>query len=544
MSASRIVFGGRARNRLLRGIDIAGRAVGVTFGPLGRNVLLDRDYGGRISKDGVAVARMMEFDDPFVNIGAALLRGAAVKVSDEVGDGTTTTAVLCNAMVRDGVRAVAAGLNPMDLRRGIDIAVSRVVETLGARARRIGTRGEIENVARIAANGDAKIARIVAEALESAGSEGAITVEAGHGLETTMTVAQGFEFKQGYVSHHFMTDRTTGVCELEDPLILVSQDKLSDFQPLMQLFDDVYENGRPFLVIADSIEGDVLSMLVVNKENGALQAAAVKGPAFGERRNALLGDIAAVTGATVLAEELGLAPANAGIEHLGQARRVSVTAGKTCIVDGAGHFREIGDRCTAIREQAKQTVSEDDREWLSERVARLAGGVAVIQVGGGSEDEVKERRDRFDNALRSSRATMEEGYLPGGGAALLQAAPDLDGIDPANIDQKAGIDIVARALREPVRRIAENAGHEGSTVVARLSTRSDGKTGFDVRSGREVDMVDAGIIDATKVVRTALQTAASLASLAITTEALVYRGPLQVPSSPIDDEFRFMSDAF
>ncbi|MDE2912526.1 MAG: chaperonin GroEL [Paracoccaceae bacterium] len=544
MSASRIVFGGRARDRLLRGVDIAGRAIGVTFGPRGRNVLLDRHYGGRISKDGVAVARMMEFDDPFINIGAALLRDATVRVSDDVGDGTTTAAVLCHAMVRDGVRAVAAGLNPMDLRRGIDIAVSKATAALARHTRKIGTPGEIESVACIAANGDAEIARIVAEALDSAGSEGAITVEAGQGMESTLTVAQGFEFKPGYLSHHFITDKKTATCELEDPLILVSQDTLSEFQPLLPLFDEVYESGCPLLVIAQGIEGETLNMLIVNTENGALQAAAVKGPAFGDRQKALLGDIATVTGATVLAEALGIAPANAGMEHLGTARRVSLTAGKTCIVDGAGHSAEIGDRCAAIRGQARQTDSHDDREWLSERLARLAGGVAVIRVGGGSEDEVKERRDRFDNALRSSRATMAEGYLPGGGTALLRAARDLDGIDPANLDQKAGIDIVRRALREPVRRIAENAGYEGSTIAARLSDRLDGKTGFDATNGREVDMVEAGIIDATMVVRTALQTAASLASLAITTEALVFRGPLQAPTSPMDEEHRFMSDSF
>ena len=521
MPARRIKFGSEARAGCLRGADVLARAVGITLGPKGRYVALDRDYGTRISRDGVSVARMIELSDRFADAGASLMRELTVKTSDDTGDGTTTATVLARAIVSEGARAVVAGINPMDIRRGIHVAVAAVVGELRGRSRTIATVEEIASIATVASNDDSDIGHVVAEAMDAVGREGAITVEEGNALETELEIVEGLRFDRGYVSHHLVTDTRSMICELADPLVLVCEKKLSSFEPLVSLLEDVLQSERPFLVIAEGIEGEALGALVVNKQRGGMETMAVEGPSFGDHRKALLEDIAVVTGAQIISEDLGLKLENARLEMLGSARRAIITATTTTLVECAGDPGDIGERCDLIRAQIRANSSDTEENRLRERLARLAGGIAVIRVGGASELEIKERRDRFDCALRSARAALEEGVLPGGGVALLHASRVLDEVSGGNADQNAGIEIVRRALREPARRIADNAGYDGSLVVGTLLNRQHSTLGFDVRDGSYVDMVEAGIIDSTKVIRSALQNAASVSALLVTTEAVV-----------------------
>ena len=535
MPAKEIKFGEQARAGFLQGVDVLARAVKITMGPKGRYVFLDRHYGTRLTRDGVGVARMIDLSDRFADMGAQLMREVAVKTSDDTGDGATTATVLAHAIVLEGAKAVAAGMNPMDLRRGIDVAVSLVVDEIRKRSRKVSTVDEIVKVATVTSNDDPDIGRMVAEAMDKAGREGVITVEEGNTLDSELTVVEGLQFDRGYVSPHLVNDAATMTCELEDPYILVYDRKVSSFEPLVSLLESVLQSDRPFLVIAEGIEGEALSALVVNKLRGGLETAAVEGPSFGEQRKVLLDDIAVLTGARIMSEELGLKLEDATLEMLGTAKRAIITGTTTTLVEGGGEKKEIRERCDQIRAQIRENPSEYDREKLQERLAKLAGGVAVIRVGGASELEVKERRDRFDAALRASRAALEEGILPGGGVALLHAARSLDKASGENADQKAGIDIVRRALREPVRQIVENAGHQASIVVGKLWERGDGNLGFDVRNGAYADMVARGIIDSTKVIRTALQNAASVAALLVTTEAMVALIPEpEEPAKPAD----------
>jgi chaperonin GroEL len=521
MTAKQIKFGDQARSGFLGGAEVLARAVRVTMGPKGGYAFLERDYGTRLTRDGVSVARAIELSDRFADMGARLLRDVAVKTSDDSGDGTTTATVLAHAIMLSGVKAVAAGLNPMDLRRGIDGAVATVVAELQRRARKVSGFDDIISLATVASNGDAKIGRMVAEAMDKVGQEGVITVEVGNTLDTELTIVEGLQFDRGYLSPQLITDAKTMTCELEDPYILVSGQKLSTFDPLAALLEDVLGSERSFLVIAEGIEGEALGALVVNKRQGGLEAAAVEGPSFGEHRRALLEDIAIVTGARVISEELGLRLENTSLDMLGTAKRAIITATTTTLVDGSGGKKELNERCNQLRAQIGETTSDTDEERLRERLAKLAGRVAVIRVGGATELEARERRDRFDNALRSARAALEEGVLPGGGVALLRAAQALDKTSYDNIDQQTGIDIVRRALSEPLHQIVDNAGHPGSVVAAKLLERHDANLGFDVRDGTYSDMIEAGIIDSTKVLRIALQNAASVGALLVTTEAMV-----------------------
>ena len=535
MPAKEIKFGDEARAGFLRGADLLARAVRVTMGPMGRYAFLERDYGPRMTRDGVAVARMMEFSDRFADMGAQVMRDVAVKTSDDTGDGTTTATILAHAIVRDGVKAVVAGLNPMDLRRGIDSAVATVVAELQRRARKVSTVDEIANLATVASNDDPAIGRMVGEAMDKVGREGIITVEVGNTLETELMVVEGLQFDRGYVTPHLVTDTKAMTCELEDPYILISGQKLSTFDPLVGVLEDVLETERSFLVIAEGIEDEALGALVVNKRQGGLDAAAVEGPSFGEHRQALLEDIAIATGARMISEELGLKLEHTSLDMLGTAKRAIITATTTTLVGGGGGKKELSDRCERLRAQIGETTSETDEERLRERLAKLVGQVAVIRVGGATELEAGERRDRFDNALRSARAALEEGILPGGGVALLRAARILDKVVCDNIDQKAGIDIVRRALQEPLRQIVDNAGYLGSVVAAKLLEGRDAGLGFDVRDGTYTDMMAAGLIDSTKVLRNALQNAAAVGALLVTTEAMVGLIPEPViPSMPPD----------
>ena len=535
MPAKEVKFGDQARTGILRGVDLLARAVRVTMGPKGRYAFLERDYGPRLTRDGVAVARMIELSDRFADMGAQLMREVAVKTSDDTGDGTTTATILAHAIVRDGAKAVAAGLNPMDLRRGIDGAVATVVAELRRRARKVSAIDDIVKLASVASNDDPEIGRMVGEAMDKVGREGVITVEVGNTLDTELTVVEGLQFDRGYLSPHLVTDAKTMTCELEDPYILVCGQKLASFDPLVALLEDVLETERSFLVIAEGIEGEALGALVVNKRSGGLDTAAVEGPSFGEHRRALLEDIAIVTGAQMIDEALGLKLENTSLDMLGTAQRVIITATTTTLVEGGGGRKALGQRCDQLRAQIGETTSDTDEERLRERLAKLAGQVAVIRVGGATELEARERRDRFDNALRSARAALEEGVLPGGGVALLRAARALDKASYDNIDQQAGIDIVRRALGEPLRQIVDNAGHPGSVVAAKLLERRDWNLGFDVRDGTYTDMIEAGLIDSTKVLRTALQNAASVGALLVTTEAMVGVIPEPViPAMPTD----------
>ena len=531
MPAKEVKFSTDARTRMLAGIDILTDAVRITLGPKGRNVILDKSFGApRITKDGVTVAKEIELADKFENMGAQMVREVASKTNDEAGDGTTTATVLAHSIVREGAKSVAAGMNPMDLKRGVDLAVKTVVEALKKASKTVSTSAEISQVGTISANGDTEVGAMIAEAMEQVGNEGVITVEEAKGLETELDVVEGMLFDRGYTSPYFITNAEKMNCEMENPHILIHESKLSGLQPLLPLLEQVVQSGRPLLVIAEDIEGEALATLVVNKLRGGMKVAAVKAPGFGDRRKAMLEDLAVLTSGQVISEDLGIKLENVTMDMLGTAKKVIITKEETTVVEGAGKKKEIEGRCHQIRSQIEETSSDYDKEKLQERLAKLAGGVAVIRVGGATEIEVKERRDRVDDALNSTRAAVEEGVVPGGGAALLYAAKSLDKLNAANADQRVGIDIVRRALQTPLRQIAENAGEDGAVVAGKLLDLKDSTRGFDAQNGQYVNMVKAGIIDPTKVVRTALQDASSVAGLLITTEAMVAEVPEKTPA--------------
>ncbi len=526
MAAKDVKFGADARERMLRGVDILANAVKVTLGPKGRNVVLDKSFGApRISKDGVTVAKEIELADKFENMGAQMVREVATKTSDVAGDGTTTATVLAQAIVREGAKAVAAGMNPMDLKRGIDLAVEVVVEDVKKRSKKVSTSDEIAQVGTISANGDREIGEMIARAMQKVGNEGVITVEEAKGMDTELEVVEGMQFDRGYLSPYFITNAEKMQAELENPYILLHEKKLSGLQAMLPVLELVVQSGRPLLIVSEDIEGEALATLVVNKLRGGLKVAAVKAPGFGDRRKAMLEDIAILTGGQVISEDLGIKLENVGLDMMGKAKKVVITKDETTIIDGAGKKKEIEGRCGQIRAQIEDTTSDYDREKLAERLAKLAGGVAVIRVGGATEVEVKERKDRVDDAMHATRAAVEEGVVAGGGVALLYAARALDKAKPANNDQKVGIDIVRRALVWPTRLIVENAGSDGSIVVGKLLESKNTNWGYDAQKGEYTDMVKAGIIDPTKVVRAALQDAASIAGLLVTTEAMVAERP-------------------
>jgi len=534
MAAKEVKFASDARDRMLRGVDTLANAVKVTLGPKGRNVVIEKSFGApRITKDGVTVAKEIELADKFENMGAQMLREVANKQNDKAGDGTTTATVLAQAIVREGSKAVAAGMNPMDVKRGIDLAVSAVVKDLESHAKKVGANSEIAQVATISANGDAEVGRILAEAMEKVGNEGVITVEEAKSLETELETVEGMQFDRGYLSPYFITNTEKLKVELDDPYILIHEKKLSNLQALVPLLEKVVQSGRPLLIIAEDVEGEALATLVVNKLRGGLKVAAVKAPGFGDRRKAMLEDIAILTGGNVVSEDLGTKLENVTVSMLGRAKKVTIDKDNTTIIDGVGAKADIDGRVAQIRQQIETTTSDYDREKLQERLAKLAGGVAVIRVGGATEVEVKERKDRVDDALHATRAAVEEGILPGGGIALLRSLKALDGLKPANDDQQSGIDIVRRALRAPARQIAENAGEDGAFIVGKLLESTDYNWGFNAATGEYEDLVKSGVIDPAKVVRTALQDAASVASLLITTEALVAELPKEEKSAPM-----------
>ncbi len=535
MAAKEVKFHADARDRMLRGVDILANAVKVTLGPKGRNVVIDKSYGApRITKDGVTVAKEIELEDKFENMGAQLVREVASKTSDIAGDGTTTATVLAQAIVREGAKAVASGMNPMDLKRGIDKAVEAVVAELKAKARKISNNSEIAQVGTISANGDAEIGSFLAQAMEKVGNEGVITVEEAKTAETELEVVEGMQFDRGYLSPYFITNQDKMRAELEDPYILIHEKKLSNLQALLPVLESVVQSGKPLLIIAEDVEGEALATLVVNKLRGGLKVAAVKAPGFGDRRKAMLEDIAVLTGGTSISEDLGIKLENVTLEMLGRAKKIAITKEDTTIVDGAGSKPEIEGRVNQIKAQIEETTSDYDREKLQERLAKLAGGVAVIRVGGSTEIEVKEKKDRVDDALHATRAAVEEGVLPGGGVALLRATKALENIETPNHDQQVGIDIVRRAIEAPVRQIAENAGAEGSIIVGKLRETSEYAYGWNAQTGEFGDLIKAGVIDPAKVVRTALQDAASVAGLLVTTEAMIAEKPRrdQAPSMP------------
>ncbi len=537
MAAKDIRVGTDARERMLHGIEVLAHAVRVTLGPKGRNVVLDKSYGApRITKDGVTVAKEIELSDKFENMGAQMVKEVANRTSTEAGDGTTTATVLAHAIVREGIRAVAAGMNPMDLKRGIDLAVEAVVADIKKRSKKVSTNDEIAQVGTISANGDTEIGRMLAEAMKKVGNEGVITVEEAKSLDTELDVVEGMQFDRGYLSPYFVTNAEKMFAELDDPYILLHEKKLSSLQTLLPVLEAVVKSARPLLIVAEDIEGEALATLVVNKLRGGLKVAAVKAPGFGDRRKAMLEDIAALTGGEVISEELGIKLENVTLEMLGRAKRVRIDKENTTIIDGAGKKKDIVARTNQIRAQIEETTSDYDREKLQERLAKLAGGVAVIRVGGASEVEVKERKDRVDDAMNATKAAVEEGIVAGGGVALLFASKILAGLNPANNDQKVGIDIVRKAIQSPVRQIAENAGVDGSIVIGKLTDKNDANYGYDAQAGEYKDMVRAGIIDPTKVVRVALQDAASIAGLLITTEAMVgdRPEPKGAPAMPHD----------
>jgi chaperonin GroEL len=525
MAAKDVKFGGDARERMLRGVDILANAVKVTLGPKGRNVILDKSYGApRTTKDGVTVAKEIELEDKFENMGAQMVREVASKTNDVAGDGTTTACVLAQAIVREGGKSVAAGMNPMDLKRGVDLAIRTAVDDLKKRSKKIKSSEEISQVATIAANGEADIGQMIAEAMQKVGNEGVITVEEAKSLDTELDVVEGMQFDRGYLSPYFVTNAEKMVAELDDPYILLHEKKLSGLQAMLPLLEAVVQSARPLLIVAEDVEGEALATLVVNKLRGGLKVAAVKAPGFGDRRKAMLEDIAVLTGGQVISEDLGIKLENVTLEMLGRAKRVRVEKENTTIVDGAGKKPDIQARIAQIKAQIEETTSDYDREKLQERLAKLAGGVAVIKVGGATEVEVKERKDRVDDALNATRAAVEEGIVPGGGVALLRAKKAVDALKSDNSDIQAGINIVSKALESPIRQIAQNSGVEGSIVVGKVAEKS-GNFGFDAQKEEYVDLVAAGIIDPTKVVRIALQDAASVASLLITTEAMVAERP-------------------
>jgi chaperonin GroEL len=536
MAAKEVKFDTDARDRMLRGVDTLAHAVRVTLGPKGRNVVLDKSFGApRITKDGVTVAKEIELSDKFENMGAQMLREVASKTNDLAGDGTTTSIVLAQAIVREGVKAVAAGLNPMDLKRGIDRAVECVVEDVKKRSKKVSTNEEISQVGSIAANGDKEIGEMIAKAMQKVGNEGVITVEEAKSLETELDVVEGMQFDRGYISPYFVTNADKMVAELEDPYILLFEKKLSGLQAMLPVLEAVVQSGKPLLIVAEDVEGEALATLVVNKLRGGLKVAAVKAPGFGDRRKAMLEDIAILTAGQLISEDLGIKLENVTLDMLGKAKKVRIEKENTTIIDGAGKKADITARTNQIRQQIEETTSDYDKEKLQERLAKLAGGVAVIRVGGATEVEVKERKDRVDDAMHATRAAVEEGIVPGGGVALLYATRALAKLKAENDDQKVGIDIVRRALHTPVRQIAENAGVDGSIVVGKLLDRTDTNYGFDAQTGDYVDMVKAGIVDPTKVVRLALQDGASVAGLLVTTEAMVAEKPeRKAPAMPHD----------
>ncbi|MER8388084.1 chaperonin GroEL [Mesorhizobium sp. M0166] len=534
MAAKDVKFHTEAREKMLRGVDILANAVKVTLGPKGRNVVFDKSFGApRITKDGVTVAKEIELEDKFENMGAQMVREVASKTSDTAGDGTTTATILAQAIVREGAKAVAAGMNPMDLKRGIDKAVDAVVADLKSNARKVTRNDEIAQVGAISANGDAEIGRFLAEAMERVGNEGVITVEEAKTAETELEVVEGMQFDRGYLSPYFITNQDKMRVELEEPYVLIHEKKLSNLQAMLPVLEAAVQSGKPLLIIAEDVEGEALATLVVNKLRGGLKVAAVKAPGFGDRRKAMLEDIAILTGGTAISEDLGIKLENVTLEMLGRAKKVLIEKENTTIVDGAGRKDEIQARISQIKAQIEETTSDYDREKLQERLAKLAGGVAVIRVGGSTEIEVRERKDRVDDAMHATRAAVEEGILPGGGVALLRAAKALDNVVVDNPDQKTGVDIVRRAIEAPVRQIAENAGAEGSIIVGKLRETTDFGYGWNAQTNEFGDLYGQGVIDPAKVVRTALQGAASVAGLLVTTEAMVAEKPKKEAAAPV-----------
>ena len=530
--AKEVKFGSEAREKMIAGVDILADAVKVTLGPKGRNVVLDKSFGApRTTKDGVSVAKEIELEDKFENMGAQMVREVASRTNDEAGDGTTTATVLTQAIVREGAKSVAAGMNPMDLKRGIDKAVKVALGDLEKRSKKVKSNEEIAQVGTISANGEVSIGDMIAEAMQKVGNEGVITVEEAKGLDSELDVVEGMQFDRGYLSPYFITNADKMTTELDDPLILLHESKLTNLQPMLPILESVVQSSRPLLIIAEDIEGEALATLVVNKLRGGLKIAAVKAPGFGDRRKAMLEDIAILTGGQVISEDLGIKLENVTLDMLGTSKRVSITKDETTIVDGSGKKKDIEGRVAQIRSQIEATSSDYDREKLQERLAKLAGGVAVIKVGGSTEVEVKERKDRVDDALNATRAAVESGIVPGGGTALLLAAMQIDKLEDENSDIQAGINIVRRALESPIRQISENAGVEGSIVVGKV-LESKGKLGFDAQNEVYIDLVATGIIDPTKVVSTALRDAASVAGLLITTEAMVADKPEPKGAAP------------
>ncbi|NZD49769.1 chaperonin GroEL [Rhizobium leguminosarum] len=534
MAAKEIKFSTEAREKMLRGVDILANAVKATLGPKGRNVVIERSFGApRITKDGVSVAKEIELEDKFENMGAQMVREVASKTSDVAGDGTTTATVLAQAIVKEGAKAVTSGMNPMDLKRGIDLAVAAIVAELKANARKISNNSEIAQVGTISANGDAEIGHFLAEAMEKVGNDGVITVEEAKTAETELEVVEGMQFDRGYLSPYFVTNADKMRVEFEDPYILIHEKKLSNLQSLLPVLEAVVQSSKPLLIIAEDVEGEALATLVVNKLRGGLKIAAVKAPGFGDRRKAMLEDIAILTAGTVISEDLGIKLESVTLDMLGRAKKVSIEKENTTIVDGSGAKSDIEGRVAQIRAQIEETTSDYDREKLQERLAKLAGGVAVIRVGGSTEVEVKEKKDRVDDALHATRAAVEEGILPGGGVALLRAVKALDNVKTANGDQRVGVDIVRRAVEAPARQIAENAGAEGSVIVGKLREKSEFSYGWNAQTGEYGDLYAQGVIDPAKVVRTALQDAASIAGLLVTTEAMIAEKPKKDAPPPM-----------
>jgi chaperonin GroEL len=532
MAAKDVKFGASARERMIRGVDILADAVKVTLGPKGRNVVIDKSFGApRITKDGVTVAKEIELADKFENMGAQMVREVASKTNDLAGDGTTTATVLAQAIVREGAKAVAAGMNPMDLKRGIDKAVGEIVKELESKTKKISTSAEVAQVGSISANGETEIGEMIAKAMEKVGNEGVITVEEAKSIQTELDVVEGMQFDRGYVSPYFITNAEKMIAEMDNPYILIHEKKLSGLQPMLPLLETVVQSGRPLVIIAEDVEGEALATLVVNKLRGGLKVAAVKAPGFGDRRKAMLEDIAILTGGEVISEDLGIKLENVTLAMLGRAKTVRIEKENTTIVDGAGEKTAITGRCEQIKAQIEETTSDYDREKLQERLAKLAGGVAVIRVGGSTEVEVKERKDRVDDALHATRAAVEEGIVPGGGVALLRASQKLAGLKGLNNDEQVGIEIIRRAIQAPLKQIAENAGKDGAVVAGEVLRTDTYVFGYDAQKDEYKDLVAAGIIDPTKVVRTALQDAASVSSLLITTEAMVAERPAK-PAAP------------
>ena len=534
MSAKDVRFSSDARDRMLRGVDILNNAVKVTLGPKGRNVILDKSYGApRITKDGVTVAKEIELDDKFENMGAQMVREVASKTNDLAGDGTTTATVLAASIMKEGLKLVAAGMNPRDLKRGIDIAVTAVVKDIERRAKKVQSSEEIAQIGTIASNGDKAVGKMIAEAMKKVGNEGVITVEEAKTAETELDVVEGMQFDRGYLSPYFVTNAEKMVAELEDPYILIHEKKLSSLQAMLPILEAVVQSGKPLLIIAEDIDGEALATLVVNKLRGGLKVAAVKAPGFGDRRKAMLEDIAVLTSGTLVAEDLGIKLENVTLQMLGRAKRVRIEKENTTLIDGAGAKKDIQARVAQIKAQIEETTSDYDKEKLQERLAKLAGGIAVIRVGGSTEVEVKEKKDRVDDAMHATRAAVEEGIVPGGGVALLRAKAAIGKLTDENADVQSGINIVLRALEAPIRQIAENSGVEGSVVVSKVLANKTATFGFDAQTEQYVDMLSAGIVDPAKVVRVALQDAASIAGLMITTEAMVAEAPKKsAPAMP------------